>query len=101
MVCDKDLKISKEQSSAQNAPAQIETFWNIAKKIDGNAFRDQVGPEIRDDHTPLNEAGIPSFLVIDFEYPPFHTTNDTLDKCDAKSLETVASAVLNYAYSVR
>lgn len=101
MVCDKDLKISKEQSSVQNAPAQIETFWNIAKKIDGNAFRDQVGPEIRNDHTPLNQAGIPSFLVIDFEYPPFHTTNDTLDKCSAKSLETVASAVLNYAYAVR
>ena len=101
MVCDKDLKISKEQSSVQNAPAQIETFWNIAKKIDGNAFRDQVGPEIGNDHTPLNQAGIPSFLVIDFEYPPFHTTNDTLDKCSAKSLETVASAVLNYAYAVR
>ncbi len=101
MVCDKDLKILKEQSSVQNAPAQIEKFWNIAKKIDGNAFRDQVGPEIRGDHTPLNQAGIPSFLVIDLEYPPFHTTNDTLDKCSAKSLETVASAVLNYAYAVR
>ena len=95
MVCDKDLKISKEQSSVQNAPAQTEAFWNIAKKIDDNAFRDQVGSEIRDDHTPLNQAGIPSFLVIDFEYPPFHTTNDTLDKCSKRSLETVASAVLN------
>lgn len=101
MVCDKDLKILKEQSSTQNAQAQVETFWNIAKKINGNVFRDQVGPEIRDDHTPLNQAGIPSFLVIDFEYPSFHTTNDTLDKCSAKSLETVASAVLNYVYAVR
>lgn len=101
MACDKNLEISKEQSSVQNTPAQIETFWNIAKKIDGNAFRDQVGPEIRDDHTPLNQVGIPSFLVIDLEYPPFHTTNDTLDKCSAKSLETVANAVLNYAYVVR
>lgn len=101
MVCDKDLKISKEQSSTQNAPSQIETFWDLAKKIDGNAFRGQVGPEIRDDHTPLNQAGIPSFLVIDFEYPPFHTINDTLDKCSAKSLETVAGAVLSYTYAVR
>lgn len=101
MVCDKNLKISKEQSSVRNAPAQIETFWHIAKKIDSNAFRDQVGPEIRDDHTSLNQAGIPSFLVIDFEYPPFHTTHDTLDKCSAKSLETVANAVLNYVYTVK
>jgi len=101
MVCDKNLKILREQSSTQNAPAQTETFWNIAKKIDDNVFRDQVGPEIRDDHISLNQAGIPSFLVIDFEYPPFHTINDTLDKCSAKSLETVANAVLNYVYAVR
>lgn len=101
MVCDKDLEILKEQSSVQHAPTQVETFWNVSKKINGNVFRDQVGSEIRDDHTPLNQAGIPSFLVIDFEYPSFHTTNDTQDKCSAESLETIASAVLNYVYAVK
>lgn len=99
MVCDKDLKIYKEQSSVQNAQSQVDIFWNIAKKVDSRVFQDKVGPIIRDDHTPLNQAGIPSFLLIDFEYPPYHTTGDTLDKCSAKSLETVARAVFEYAYS--
>jgi spermidine synthase len=101
MVCDKDLRILKEQSSMKNAPAQTEAFWNAAKKINRNVFRDEAGSEIRDDHTPLNHAGVPSFLVIDFDYPPFHTTADTLDKCGAKSLETVAGAVLNYIYALK
>jgi spermidine synthase len=101
MVCDKDLEILKEQSSMQNAPGQTEAFWEAAKKVSGDVFRDQTGPEIRDDHTPLNKAGIPSSLIIDFEYSPFHTAGDTLDKCSAKSLETVASAVLSYIYSLK
>jgi len=100
MVCDKDLKISIEQSSAQNAPQQTKLFWDLAKKVDGNAFVDKAGPEIQDDHTPLNQAGVPSFLVIDFDYSPFHTTKDTADKCSAKSLETVAKAVFDYVYAV-
>lgn len=101
MVCNKDLKILKEQLSVQNNPSQTETFWEVGKKVDNDVFLDKVGPEIRNDHVPLNLAGIPSFLVIDFEYPPFHTTNDTPDKCSAKSLETVANAVLNYIYVVK
>ena len=61
MVCDKDLKIFKERSSVQNAPAEVEAFWNIAKKVDSNVFKDEVKYGINDDHTPLNSAGIPSF----------------------------------------
>ncbi len=100
MVCDKDLRIFKEQSSVQNAPSQVEAFWDIGQRLDGRVFQDPVGQEIRDDHTPLNQAGIPSFLVIDIEYPYFHTTNDTLDKCSAKSMETVARTVLDYLYTI-
>lgn len=100
MVCDKDLRIYKERSSVQNASAQVEVFWNIAKKVDSRVFQDQIMQDIQDDHTPLNQVGVPSFLLIDFEYPPYHTTGDTLDKCSAKSLETVARAVFDYVYSI-
>lgn len=54
---------------------------------------------ISDDHTALANAGIPSFLVIDFEYEPyFNTTQDTIDKCSATSLETVGRTLLRYLY---
>jgi len=101
MVCDKDLEILKEEFSVQNAPAQTESFWNIARKVDSNVFNNKVDPGIEDDHIPLNKAGIPSFLIVDFKYPYFHTVNDTLDKCSAKSLEIVASSVLDYIYTVK
>lgn len=100
MVCDKNLRIYKEQYSTENAKAQVDSFWSIARKINNRIFRDEIRQSIRADHTPLNQVGIPSFLLIDFEYPPYHTTGDTLDKCSAESLETVALAVLNYVYSL-
>jgi hypothetical protein len=54
---------------------------------------------ISDDHTALAEAGIPSFLVIDFEYEPwFNATADTQDKCATESLEAVGRTLLQYLY---
>lgn len=101
MICDKDLKISKEQASIQNAPQQTSDFWDIARKINSKVFIDSARTKIQDDHTPLNNAGIPSILITDFDYPSFHTTADTIDKCSAKSLETVAYSVLNYIRSLK
>jgi glutaminyl-peptide cyclotransferase len=100
MVCDKDLKIYKEAMSVQSASTQVDLFWDIARKVDPNVFQNEIGVGIIDDHTPLNNAQVPSFLVIDFEYPYFHTTHDTLDKCSAKSLETVARALYEYVVSI-
>lgn len=99
MVGDKDLRIYQEGSSVKYASTQVEKFWNLAKKVDSRIFQDQVGPAIGDDHTPLNQAGVPSFLLIDFEYPYYHTTQDTLDKCSADSLAIVAQAIFEYLYS--
>jgi len=49
---------------------------------------------------PLNAIGIPSFLVIDFEYPAFHTKDDTIEQCSPDSLEVVAKTALNYIYTL-
>ena len=100
MVCDKNLKIYREPISIQNAQAEVDAFWTIARKQSPAVFKDEVGPAIVDDHAPLNAAGIPSFLLIDFTYAPFHTTKDILDKCSAESLETVAVTVLEYVLSI-
>jgi Zn-dependent M28 family amino/carboxypeptidase len=101
MVCDKDLKIYKEKSSSRFASQQMNQFWSIAAKIDPDIFQNSIRSEIRDDHTPLNEAGIPGFLLIDLEYPPYHTTEDTPDKCSAENLEIVGNAVLQYLLSIK
>lgn len=98
MVCDKNLNILKEPASFRNAGKEAEKFWDIGRKIAPKVFRSDMWPEIIDDHTPLNAIGIPSFLVIDFDYSYFHTANDTLDKCSGDSLEAVSKAVVEYLY---
>ncbi len=47
-----------------------------------------------DDHTPFLEAGYPAVDVIDFDYPYWHTTEDTADKVSSESLEIVGETIL-------
>ena len=55
---------------------------------------------IGDDQDALAAAGIPSFLVIDFDYDPwFNTTKDTIDKCSSNSLEAVGRTLVTYLYA--
>ena len=35
-------------------------------------------------------------VLIDFDYAPWHTAKDTVDKCSAKSLENITKAVIEY-----
>lgn len=51
--------------------------------------------QILDDHTPFQNAGMPSLDLIDFAYGPgqswWHTREDTLDKLSPRSLEIVGN----------
>jgi hypothetical protein len=49
-----------------------------------------------DDHTPFLEAGLPAVDIIDFDYPYWHTLEDTPDKISAASLEAVGSTLLEW-----
>jgi glutaminyl-peptide cyclotransferase len=52
--------------------------------------------DLLDDHVPLNAVGIPTIDIIDFDYPWWHTADDTMDKISAKSLQIVGSVALYY-----
>jgi glutaminyl-peptide cyclotransferase len=100
MVCKKDLKLKPEPSSLKSAPSDVKTFWDAGARIAPQVFLpNDVTYGISDDHTVLNQGGIPSFLVIDFDYEPYYnTTEDTLDKCSSQSLEAVGRTLLQYLY---
>ena len=91
-VADRDLSIPREASST---PA----LWNRLRRAAATAgalhvFPDRVGPGILDDHTPFLEQGTPAIDLIDFDYPHYHTTRDTLDKVSARSLDLVGETLL-------
>jgi hypothetical protein len=62
----------------------------------GGLFFQPPAMSIMDDHLPLNEAGIPTADIIDFDYPYWHTLQDTPDKCSAETLAIVGRTVLQW-----
>jgi Zn-dependent M28 family amino/carboxypeptidase len=51
-----------------------------------------------DDHIPLIEVGVPSALIIDFDYDYWHTLEDTPDKCSPESLREVGTVLAEMIY---
>ena len=94
MVCDSNLAIYKEMTSS---PALVESFW---PHTDPSSFPNHYKYHISDDHTALQAAGIPSMLLIDFDYPYYDTDQDSAEKCSPASLESVGTALTRYLYSL-
>ena len=91
MIGDADLNIYKERNSD---PALTDEIWAVAQ---GLGYESKFIPEYRhsmlDDHTPFLEAGIPAVDIIDFDYPYWHTIQDTPDKVSAESLKIVGETL--------
>ena len=101
MVCYRDLRLHPELSSLSYARAATEKFWDIGSAVAPSVYlHAPTDFSISDDHTALAAAGIPSVLIIDFQYEPwFNTTKDTIDKCSAASLDAVGRTLLRYLYA--
>ncbi len=86
MVGDDDLQLYYEWNSDHELAQEI---WRIASGQGHAAFIQTERYSLIDDHTPFLNAGIPAVDIIDFDYPYWHTTEDTMDKISASSLEQV------------
>lgn len=92
MIGDADLNIYKEYNSD---PDLTEEIWATAAKLGHQAyFIPEYKYAMLDDHIPFVEAGIRAVLIIDFDYPYWHTIEDTPDKVSARSLQIVGEVVL-------
>lgn len=100
MVGDRDLTIYQEGNSVRLAGSVVDRIWNLASRLGVSEFVPSVRHEVFDDHVPLLETGIPVVDLIDFDYPYWHTTADTPDKCSAESLAKVGKVVLAAVYNV-
>lgn len=96
MVGDKDLQIYKENHSVQSAPWLVDIIYRVARqKHKLPQFKEEIKYKILDDHYPFIQRGIPSVLLIDFDYPHWHKQSDTLEKCSAESLFAVFTVVVD------
>lgn len=90
MIGDRDLTVPEDPLSVQKAPRLVNALYRHAADVGlSGTFPATLGPEIEDDHVPLNKAGLPTMDLIDFTYAPWHTLGDTPDKCSPASLGKV------------
>jgi hypothetical protein len=87
MIGDADPQLFFERNSTDELSVEI---WNVAAEL---GYSDYFIPELRhtiiDDHVPFLERQIPAVDIIDFDYPYWHTVEDTADKVSPESLERV------------
>jgi glutaminyl-peptide cyclotransferase len=94
MIGDTDLNIYQERNSN---PALVQSIWAAAATA---GFQKQFIPQpkyaMEDDHTPFLQHGIAAVDLIDFDYPYWHTTQDTPDKVSAESLKAVGETLVQW-----
>jgi hypothetical protein len=95
MVGDKDLQIYQEGNSLAVAPEVVQRVWRTAADLGyERVFVPRAGQTLIDDHVSLQRAGIHAIDVVDFDYPFWHTTEDTIDKVSAASLQIVGDVAV-------
>lgn len=104
MVGDADPRFPIEGYSAEYAPQVAQRVWGIAARLGyGRVFPREIGAPVQDDHVPLNEVGLPTIDIIDFDYGPgngyWHTPDDTPDQVRAATLDMVGEVLLELIHT--
>ncbi len=98
MVGDKDLQIFQEGNSFKFFPELVDSVWKIGMEINPAVFIPIVKYYITDDHISLIKYGIRAIDIIDFDYPYWDSSEDTIDKCSRESLNVMFELLLKIVY---
>jgi Peptidase family M28 len=91
MIGDRQLDIRRETNST---PWLTDLVWQTADRLGYRGYFLEESITVEDDHIPFVRRGVPAVDLIDFDYPYWHTTEDTLDKVSAKSIAIVGHVIL-------
>jgi glutaminyl-peptide cyclotransferase len=96
LIADKDLQIYQEGNSLVGAPEVVDLVWDTAKDLGYSGyFVASPRHTLIDDHLELQKVGIRAIDVVDFDYPSWHTPDDTIDKVSAASLQIVGDVAVD------
>ena len=93
MVGDRSLGITLPPNSPSTVAHDV---FAAAEALKLRKYFSYLDRDLIDDHAPLNAIGVPTIDIIDFDYPWWHTADDTMDKISAQSLQIVGSGALYY-----
>ena len=103
MIGDADLRLPQEGYSLERAPEVVSRVWAAARDLGyGGIFVETPGGYVTDDHVPLNDGGIRTIDIIDFNYGPnnsfWHTPQDLPVNTSAESLDVVGEVLAELVY---
>jgi Zn-dependent M28 family amino/carboxypeptidase len=91
MIADRSLNIRRETYSTS---WMTDIIWSEARASGyGDSFPNE-SMAVEDDHMAFLQAGLPAVDIIDLDYAPWHTSEDTLDKVSARSIEAVGRTLV-------
>lgn len=94
MIAGKKPHFAIDPYSWQHASGLVRAIWIIAGELECDAFdADAIGPNMLDDHVPLNQNGIPAIDIIDSKYPHWHKLSDKPENCSGESMAQVAKVL--------
>ena len=111
MIGDADLQIYQEANSVQNAPEVVQRVWQTAADLGYSGYFISAAGRFGDRRPPCRcrTKGLRVIDVLDIQYGPLpsshnastisspnyhHTTQDTIDKVSAKSLQIVGDVAV-------
>jgi glutaminyl-peptide cyclotransferase len=95
MIGDKNLDIPQEMNSDASLRRLV---WKTAADLKYQVHFVNQAINEDDDHMPFVKLGVPALDVIDVDYPPWHTDEDTMDKLSAQSLEIVGGVMFEVVH---
>lgn len=106
MVGGHNAVFTREYTSETMAKPVTDRVWQLAKRMGyADRFSDELGIGVVDDHTYLNQAGIPAAVIIEASHPAtqafppqWHTVSDDIRHIDPSTLQAVGNVVLGLAY---
>ena len=93
MIGNSKLNITLDPDSPQQL---MQGIFDAAEALHLRSAFSLFDRSILDDHSPLNEAQVPTIDLIGFDYPYWHTADDTVDKLSPQSLQTVGAVTLRW-----
>jgi glutaminyl-peptide cyclotransferase len=103
MVADADARFRPEENSLRFAPDVARRVWALAKVMGHDSvFQEERAAAISDDHVELAKAGIPSIVIIDYEYGPgnqfWHSVDDVIKQVSRETMGIVGEVVAEHVY---
>lgn len=94
MIGDENLNVFYEKNSDNQLREEI---WQVASQLGFEEnFIQQEKFSMLDDHIPFIKKGVKAVDIIDFDYPYWHTSQDTLENISADSLYKVGTTLYHW-----